>query len=143
MLGKTIYKWVVAAWLMLWGSVLSVTFGQTYGSPYREGPFSSCAAYSTVSTTACPTCHFKSTSAYTFGVNSAYAPQVSEPFSTGQAKSGARRSWGDPDDYGVGEIADPLPIGEPWVLLLLAALYVGYLFVSKHNWYGNNESVGV
>ena len=136
MLRKTMNKWVVTAWFMLWGSVLSVTFAQNYGSLYRGNLSSPYVVYSGNNPTMSPAYQFKSTSAYTFGVNDTYTPEISEPFSAGPAKIGRRNMLGDPDDdggdgYGIGEIASQLPVGEPFVLLLMAFLYL--LYRRKHS----------
>lgn len=123
---KTIHKWVLIAWFMLWGSVLSVAFAQNYGSPYRGSSFPRVVVCPTVRSVMEPAYQFQSTSAYTFGVGSAYESQITEPFSAAPANSGIRRGFGDPDDdeNGIGEIPDPVPVGEPFVLLLMAILYL-------------------
>ena len=37
----------------------------------------------------------------------------------------------DPGDNPIGQIDDPAPIGEPLILLLLAALYGGYRLIKR------------
>lgn len=123
-----ILKWVMAAWLILWGSMSSASFGQTYGVTYRGGSSSHRVVCTTAQTNTSPAYQFKSTSAYTSGIGSAYAPQLSEPFAASAPNRLRKEGLGDPsdDDNGVGEIPDPAPVGEPFVLLLLAGLFVLY-----------------
>ena len=104
-----VYKWLLTASLMLWSSLLTVAFGQQYGSA--------------------PSYQFQSTSSM-IPIGGTYSSQVSEPFAAEVTHIGSRRnSWGDPDGegdwegYGVGELPNPSPVGEPQILLLMALLY--------------------
>ena len=131
---KMMNKWVLTAWFMLWSSMLSVAFGQTYGAPYRGTMSSHHVVYSTVTPSASPAYQFQSTSAFSSGVGSSYAPQISEPFAASPEKIGKRRSFGDPDDdddYGIGILPNPQPIGEPLVLTVMAGLYIVYIYKRK------------
>lgn len=73
-----------------------------------------------------PSYNFQSTSAYKSLVSNSknYAPTESADVA---ARRVVRRagSWGEPDDDPIGVIPEPVPVGEPFVLLLLA---IGYCF---------------
>ena len=77
-----------------------------------------------------PSYQFQSTSSYTLVVG--HTSYTADPYNPSQASGPARARKGDPWDdtdpsgLGVGEVDDPAPIGEPWVLLLMAVLYIFY-----------------
>ena len=112
---------------MLWGWMASPAFAQTNGAKAPAYTFHSTSAYSSA----------VGSSAYSSTVTAPFA-SASTPLSAAPVRPGAiRRSFGDPEDeemwsdpegqgYGVGEIPDPAPIGEPWVLLGMAILYLFY-----------------
>lgn len=130
----TINRWLITAWFLIIGCTLSVSYGQQYGAPYRGA---STYRSSTISNrnSASPAYEFQSTSSFTSVVgNSIYAAPVTSPYATRAAGANPRKSFGDPEDeevwsnpegegYGLGEIPNPAPIGEPLILLVLAILY--------------------
>lgn len=123
---KNICKWLVMLWLMLIGGVLSPMAAYT-----RVAQPSIWQKKTTMSTDVRPSYQFQSTSSYTLVVGQ--TSYTSEPYNPAQPSGPARarreyNPWDetDPSDPGVGEVDDPAPIGEPWVLLLLAILYIFY-----------------
>ena len=124
---KNICKWLVMLWLMLIGGVLSPMAAYT-----RVAQPSIWQKKTTMSTDIRPSYQFQSTSSYTLVVGQ--TSYTAEPYNPAQPSGPARarreyNPWDetDPsDDPGVGEVDDPAPIGEPWVLLLLAILYIFY-----------------
>ena len=127
--GHRICKWLVMLWLLLVGGLLSPMAAYTrvaQPSVWQKKP--------TMSADVCPSYQFHSTSSYTLVVGQ--TSYTAEPYNPAQA-SGPNRvrkndPWNDePDDddpYNdpVGQVPDPAPVGEPWVLLLLAVLYIFY-----------------
>ena len=119
-------RWILAAWFMLLGCTAS--FGYT---TYQTAP-----TYTNVYHTAVtPSYQFRSTSVYSssFSNNSSFVPLADDPYASPGPRKGPRKSspWDedDPETGGsneVGVVEDQAPVGEPLVLLLLAALYGGY-----------------
>ena len=117
---QTLHRWLLTAWVILWGWTASFAFEQAYG-------------------TTLPAYTFQSTSAYMRTVSSsAYTSTISTPFAAAPTRVGhIRKSLGDPEDgtsfgdpegesgqgYAIGEIADPAPIGD--VPFALMAVLVG------------------
>lgn len=125
-----IVKWVLAAWFMLLGCTAS--YGYT---TYQTAP-----AYTNVYHTAVtPSYQFRSTSVYSSSFsndNSTFVPLADDPYASPGPRKGPRKSspWDeDPEKGGneLGVVDDPTPIGEPLVLLLLAALYGGYRLMKR------------
>lgn len=125
-----IVKWVLAAWFMLLGCTAS--YGYT---TYQTAP-----AYTNVYHTAeTPSYQFRSTSVYSSSFsndNSTFVPLADDPYASPGPRKGPRKSspWDeDPEKGGneLGVVDDPTPIGEPLVLLLLAALYGGYRLMKR------------
>ena len=112
-----LYRWLFALWILI-GSVLAtdVCAQVTPPSAWRTTP--------TLSTDMQPGYQFRSTSAYTPTVNvSVYTPGCSSPASG--PKRAKKDIWDDePDDPEISVL--DTPIGEPWVLLLLAVVYIFY-----------------
>ena len=143
-----IHRWLLTVWLILWGCLLSPVSAQKYGRTYK-GSIQYRMYRQPSANTTLPTYEFQSTSAYSpASSGSAYAPQVSAPYATRVGSSKPKRAWGDPEDdtgwtpsdgedWGIGEVAEKAPIGEPWILLLLAMTYIVYkrkvwrLFIRK------------
>ena len=103
--------WLMTVWL-LWSC--TALYANTYEPFAWNGPAEQ------------PTYQFRSTSAYQpMTIGTSYTSQVSEPYASSPNK-GPRKteewSWGntDPEDDPVGHI----PVGEPWVLLGMAILYM-------------------
>lgn len=140
-----LHRWLLAAWFVICGGMLTFAFGQRYGSPYR-GVSSHYTVTSSVRNSSMPAYEFHSTSAYAPVVSSSvYSSMVSAPYAGMPNRiGGPRRSLGDPEDdgsgignpaidpegqgNGIGIVDDPAPLGSPLVLLLLAGLYVVYRF---------------
>lgn len=131
------YRWLLAAWLMLFGLFMTPAQAQHYGTSYKDATYRR-MYHPTVSRDACPTYQFQSTSALMPSVSGALAPQVSAPFASHVMSNGPRRSpWDDdeedePGDNALGEVDDPAPVGEPLILLLFICLYAGYRFAKSH-----------
>lgn len=134
-----IHRWVLATWLMLWGCVMSSAYAYDQAaqtSSWRTMPTysvqptyapampSSVTNYSTP-----PAYNFKSTSTCPSVVgNSVFSSTVYTPYSN--ATNPIRRTEGsgwdedeDPDENEIG-VVTAQPIGEPFILLVLALLYV-------------------
>ena len=123
-------RWVLTAWIMLWGCMSSAL---AYDQNTRYNPYSnsSISPYGSYNTT--PTYQFRSTSPYQSVVNttSSFTPLADDPYAGMARQNGPRRAWdwgapGDDDDP-IGVIPDQ-PVGEPLVLLLMALLYIGVRF---------------
>lgn len=137
------YKWVLIAWMMLLGGLLSPqgAYSQTmrstssvYSSTIDRQPFNPAA------TTRPTTYGFQSTSAYTAVVgSSAYSSTISSPFAAYSPMGSPRKTsgynpWdedGDPSGEEMGVVNTP--IGEPLILLLFALLYLGRLAFKKRH----------
>lgn len=124
---KTINRWLITAWFLIIGCTLTVAYGQRYGAPYR-GTSTYRSSSASIRTNTAPAYEFQSTSSFNSVVGkSVYSTQISEPFAARAAGANPRKSGiGDPEDevdLGIGEIANPAPIGEPLILLALALLY--------------------
>ena len=125
-----ILKWILAAWFMLLGCTAS--YGYTN---YQTAP-----AYTNLYHTAvAPSYQFHTTSVYTSVVeNPTFSPVAADPYSNSGPRKGMRKSspWDedDPETGGgneVGVVDDTVPVGEPFVLLLLALLYGGYRLIKR------------
>ena len=94
-------------------------------------------ASNVVAATACPAFTFHSTSSYISNGTLTARPQITTNISNGIATLGSapitrpRRTseWdeddeGDPSGDGIGVVPNPAPIGEPFILLLMLALYL-------------------
>ena len=91
-------------------------------------------------TATAPSYQFHTTSVYTSVVeNPTFSPIAADPYSNSSPHRSLRKAVleddddddGDPDSDPIGQIPDPTPIGEPLVLLLLAALYGGYRLMKR------------
>ncbi len=136
---KNRHRWLITAWFLIMGCLLTVVYGQQYGTLYKGISTTYRSAYASVPASSAPTYEFQSTST-SMESGSTYAPLVSAPFATLPGKMGGiRRGIGDPEgdpeaggvDYEIGVIPDPAPVGEPWILLLLALMYLIYTVYKK------------
>lgn len=100
-----------------YGTTYGATYGTTYGSQAStSGAFA-------------PQYHFQSTSSFSSIVNTAAYSEISAYMFTDATPSSSgpviMRSWGSPseDDDPIGTIPDPVPLGEPLILLAFALLY--------------------
>ena len=103
----------------------STTLGPNYGTTYSATYGSQASS----SGSCVPHYHFQSTSSFSSIVNTAAYNDISAymfndrtPTSSGPVI--LRDGWGRPGGEGVGEIPDEQPIGEPFILLVFALLYV-------------------
>ena len=115
-----ICRWLIAIWLLIGCETAAYAYTQAAPpSAWRTTP--------TLSADIQPAYQFRSTSAYAPTMNIAvYTPGCSSPM--GGPKR--LRMGGDPDEE-VDPDDDPMghintPIGEPWVLVLLAVVYIFY-----------------
>ena len=136
-----IYRRLFAMWLAIAGCMGTPALAQKYGTLYKGATPHRTMYRQSVAEGACPTYQFRSTSAYSSSFSgSAYAPQVTTPYATHAAGSSKpRRSspW-DEDGDGYDEEGNPngqevgvmyTPLGEPFILLLMALFY--FLFKRK------------
>ena len=117
-----IYKWLIALLLI----ISAGTTASAWAYPQAQQP----AAWSNtpkLSSDVRPNYQFQSTSAYTpvMGGSSysstIYAPAANAPVY--RPRKDAFDGWGE-DDNPVGEVDDKVPVGEPFVLLVMAMLYL-------------------
>ena len=124
------YRLILTLWL-LWGCVASPlwAYPQTnQPSAWRTTPV--------MSNDRMPSYQFHSTSTYAPTVGSSvysstvYCPGASTPMQIGRRKDQANPypwdEYNPDDDHPVGETDDPAPIGSPFILLILAALYLAF-----------------
>jgi hypothetical protein len=115
---------------------------QKYGTLYKGATPHRTMYRQPVARDACPTYQFRSTSAYSSSFSgSAYATQVTTPYATRAAGSKPRRSnpWdedayddeGNPQGQEVGMMYTP--IGEPFILLMMALFYLVYKAISHQS----------
>lgn len=145
---RLLYEWILTAYLLI-GCSLPVLAQAPGAAAWR-----STSMYSNQQATTTYSAPRRSSWGYTPAHNkiSAYnsdfgrGAQLSSYFSSSSAdarlsdyapdggfRSGARRSWGSPEDEDpIGEIA-AVPIGEPLILLLLALLYVARMTYKKRH----------
>lgn len=127
------YKWVLIAWMMLLGGLLSPNRSYSQTMRNTSNVYTSTVDYQTFNQAAYanPDYRFQSTSAYTTVVgSSAYSSTISSPFAAYSPMGRPRRTstynpWdeeGDPSGDEMGLLNTP--VGEPFVLLLMAMLYV-------------------
>lgn len=119
-----IYRWLVAVWLIMAGTIMSPVRAYTYAtqpSAWRTTP--------TLSQDIAPSCTFRSTSSFTpvMGTSAysseVYTPGAGSPFGPRRSES---NPWdeeeGDPTGPEVGQV--DTPVGSPLVLLLFAVLFI-------------------
>ena len=136
---KNRHRWLITAWFLIMGCTQlarAVTYTPTFVNTRGYNP----EAYNvSIKDEGLPAYQFQSTST-SMESGSTYAPLVSAPFATLPGKMGGiRRGIGDPEgdpeaggvDYEIGVIPDPTPVGEPWILLLLALVYLIYTVYKK------------
>ncbi len=109
---------------MLWG--FSTVDATPYCSSYApKSAYQSSYTQATINNT-CPTYTFHTTSVYTSVVEDPnFSPVAVDPYSNNSPRGHIRKGgWGDPDDNEIGVIDDPAPVGSPFILLLMALLYL-------------------
>lgn len=111
-------SWLFALWMLCSIAPVAATPQASQPAAWRTTP--------TLSDDVCPTYRFQSTSSLTpvVGTTSYTSTAVYTPGTTAPYRA-KKDSWGDPDEDepGVGEVVAQ-PVGEPWILLLLAGLVV-------------------
>lgn len=125
-----IVRWILAAWFMLLGCTASFGYTTSHNTSVYTNVYTTAAA---------PSYQFRSTSVYSSSFsndNSTFVPLADDPYASPGPRKGPRKSspWDeDPEKGGneLGVVDDPTPIGEPLVLLLLAALYGGYRLMKR------------
>ena len=135
-----IYRWILTMWLAIAGCMCTPALAQKYGTLYKGATPHRTMYRQPVAEGACPTYQFRSTSAYSSSFSgSAYAPQVTTPYATHAAGSSKPRRSNPWDEDGYDEEGDPngqevgmmdTPIGEPFILLLMALFYLVYKVIS-------------
>ena len=132
MLKKYFYRMLMAVWLLSGGvSFSAYAFGQA-------AQFESWSSTQSSSGDMPPAYRFKSTSAYSPVLGeSPYSSEIFSPL----AKSPTPRQnrvggpWDENDDA-IGEVPDPLPVGEPLVLLVMASLYFLFIVIRRRRTVG-------
>ncbi|MBR6017308.1 MAG: hypothetical protein IK073_01650 [Paludibacteraceae bacterium] len=109
------YIWLIAAWCMLWG----------YSCPAAsaETPMPGTGNWGVA-----PAYQFHTTSIYRYDAPATFTPIADDNAAKYAPRIGniRRDGFGDPEDetdLGVGEIANPAPVGSPLALLLFALIY--------------------
>ena len=136
MLKKYFYRMLMAVWLLSGGvSFSAYAFGQA-------ARFESWSSTQSSSGDMPPAYRFKSTSAYSPVLGeSPYSSEIFSPL----AKSPTPRPnrvggpWDDDDyenDNPTGVVDDPLPVGEPLVLLVMASLYFLFIVIRRRRTVG-------
>ena len=126
------YKWILAAWVILWGCNPSSAYASMQTPRY--------ASWNTqkvhlTSAAAAPAYQFRTTSTYRVNMpDFNFTPLADQARGGAPArirKGGYGTYYGDTDDNeddpegpGVGELEDPTPIGSPLILLFMALLYL-------------------
>lgn len=111
-----LHRWLLAIWLLIACGTAYAYTQATPPSAWRTTP--------TLSADIQPAYQFRSTSAYIPTVNvTVYTPGCSSP--AGGPSRAKKDIWGDePDDPEISVVDTPL--GEPFVLLLMAMIYLGW-----------------
>ena len=131
------YKWILAAWIILWGCNPSSTFASMQTPQYTTWSTQTYEQSPVMSVS--PSYQFHTTSVYRSGMTDPDFTPLADNVRGGAPGhilrgNGTGWNWGDDDDPGdnpIGQIDDPAPIGEPLILLLLAALYGGYRLIKR------------
>ena len=113
--------WLFALWMLCSIAPVAATPQASQPAAWRTTP--------TLSGDVCPTYRFQSTSslAPVVGTTSYTSTAVYTPGAIGPNRAKKDEEWDDPDpnEPGVGEVVAQ-PLGEPWLLLLLAGLLILY-----------------
>ena len=126
------FKWLLMAWLMLWGSVCVWAYTPTSQAvPYSSYP-QLAPASQTSQMASRPTYQFRSTSAFapSMGTTATFTPLADNPEANPANRGHLRKTegwgWGntDPEDDPMGEV----PVGDvAWIAIILcAALYLAF-----------------
>ncbi|MBO5619450.1 MAG: hypothetical protein J5902_05640 [Paludibacteraceae bacterium] len=133
-----LYKFLLMAWLLMPIAGVSASNANDRTPAYASWGYK--PLYSTATAKpqgrvyqlsgSVPTYHFRSTSPYSYvpgqTTTQSSVPSVlpSRPRKVGEG-GGSEWNWGDPgEEDPIGVMPDPQPVGEPLVLLLMAALYL-------------------
>ena len=133
-----IYKWLIALLLIIWAGATtpawaypqtqqSVSWTNVPNQPKQPALWSSTPKLSSGMQ---PNYQFKSTSAYTPVLgNSAYSSNVYEIESAPITRPRKAGYWNEDGEWvegndPIGVVPDPAPVGEPFVLLVMAMLYL-------------------
>ena len=73
-----------------------------------------------------PAYQFRTTSIYISETSTSTA--VFTPLADTSPRRARKGGFGDPDEYEIGVIPDPAPIGEPLIILLFALMYVVFRY---------------
>lgn len=115
------YKWILAAWVILWGCNPSSAYASMQTPQY--------ASWSTqkvhlTSAAAAPAYQFRTTSSYRVNMPDFEFTPLADQARGGVPGRIRKGGWDDPDDNAIGEIDDEAPIGSPLILLFMALLYL-------------------
>lgn len=114
---RHIFKWLFALWMLCCIGSVNAVSQVSQPAAWRTAP--------TLSSDIHPAYQFRSTSACTpvVGATSYTSTTVYTPGTSGPNRA-KKDVWGDPEDDAIATVYTP--IGEPFVLLLLAGLFVLY-----------------
>ena len=124
------YKWILAAWVILWGCNPSSAFASMQTPHYATW---STQTYSqSYASAVSPDYQIRSTSVYRSNMADFNFTPLADDAHGGAPGSilkgtGTGWNWDDDDDPGdnpIGQIDDPAPVGSPFILLLMALLYL-------------------
>ena len=124
------FKWLLAAWLLLiccTQPTRAVSYKPAYINTNGYNP----AAYTTMTQMqSVPDYQFRSTSPYTPTIERPeFVPLADNPFAV-PGRPGIRKGLGGEEEDPVGQVTRP-PVGEPWILLVFALLYLLYMVYKK------------
>lgn len=114
-----LYRGMIVAWLLLGWLPVSAQTESVFGksSMTNDQWAMTNMQYQTANA---PAYQFRSTSPYSAMVNNTSTVGMSS-----QVPSRPRKGpWDPPEDNPIGVLPDPAPVGEPFILLALAALYL-------------------
>jgi len=122
-----VYRWILAGWMLLMGCVLSPAWAYTQAVPPAS---SSWGNMQRSGTAVAPSYQFQSTSPLLDGVtgtSDGYSPMAGAPSSRPNRTGGhwENGEWVEDDDNPIGVI--PSPVGEPYILLVMAAVYLLFM----------------
>ena len=117
---KIKYGLLLAVWLLLWGGLISPVFAYTQVAPppaWQTTPV--------MSEDIRPTYQFRSTSSYMPTTGRGSAAPVGAAYSSRPRRSSPWDEEGDPSGQGVGNV--DTPIGSPFILLIMALIYIAFI----------------
>ena len=123
-------RWVIA--MLLCGVCHTAAFAYGYAPNAQSKNWGYQPVYQSTATTsyvsAAPTYQFRSTSMYITSSGESESDNPNNPIlGSGRIRRTSPWDWSEGDDP-IGEVPDPLPLGDSpwWLMLLLAAVYIAF-----------------